>query len=122
MVLHAVSPHLDPLPQGEETAGIAQRRAESSGLYSTARTIHPLPALPFPSPLTPLPSDGRGEPKGEGRGEANGDAFWANRVCNYHKIRSSTERPYGFEPIVLSCRSEERRVGKECRSRWSPYH
>src|SRR2546421_9128950 len=25
-----------------------------------------------------------------------------------------------FEPIIL--RSEERRVGKECRSRWSPYH
>src|SRR2546425_10319509 len=24
--------------------------------------------------------------------------------------------------ISLSCRSEERRVGKECRSRWSPYH
>ena len=24
------------------------------------------------------------------------------------------------KPIVL--RSEERRVGKECRSRWSPYH
>src|SRR5574341_1217303 len=22
----------------------------------------------------------------------------------------------------LRCRSEERRVGKECRSRWSPYH
>ena len=22
----------------------------------------------------------------------------------------------------LSIRSEERRVGKECRSRWSPYH
>ena len=28
--------------------------------------------------------------------------------------RSSTE--------PLSERSEERRVGKECRSRWSPYH
>ena len=28
------------------------------------------------------------------------------------------------QPSVLSCagRSEERRVGKECRSRWSPYH
>ena len=24
--------------------------------------------------------------------------------------------------FVLSTRSEERRVGKECRSRWSPYH
>ena len=23
---------------------------------------------------------------------------------------------------VLTPRSEERRVGKECRSRWSPYH
>ena len=24
--------------------------------------------------------------------------------------------------IKISFRSEERRVGKECRSRWSPYH
>src|SRR5258708_24318032 len=25
-------------------------------------------------------------------------------------------------PLETRCRSEERRVGKECRSRWSPYH
>src|SRR2546429_9995096 len=25
-------------------------------------------------------------------------------------------------PTCLTSRSEERRVGKECRSRWSPYH
>ena len=24
--------------------------------------------------------------------------------------------------VPALCRSEERRVGKECRSRWSPYH
>ena len=24
--------------------------------------------------------------------------------------------------LILLLRSEERRVGKECRSRWSPYH
>ena len=24
--------------------------------------------------------------------------------------------------LIALCRSEERRVGKECRSRWSPYH
>ena len=24
--------------------------------------------------------------------------------------------------VVIGGRSEERRVGKECRSRWSPYH
>ena len=27
-----------------------------------------------------------------------------------------------FQGEILYCRSEERRVGKECRSRWSPYH
>ena len=27
-----------------------------------------------------------------------------------------------FERFIQDFRSEERRVGKECRSRWSPYH
>src|SRR5260370_6068042 len=27
-----------------------------------------------------------------------------------------------FQEVVHGERSEERRVGKECRSRWSPYH
>ena len=27
-----------------------------------------------------------------------------------------------YEPVDIFNRSEERRVGKECRSRWSPYH
>ena len=29
---------------------------------------------------------------------------------------------YQKEEVRYSPRSEERRVGKECRSRWSPYH
>src|SRR2546430_1528120 len=29
---------------------------------------------------------------------------------------------HGIGEIALPARSEERRVGKECRSRWSPYH
>ena len=29
---------------------------------------------------------------------------------------------YGLNKLYLLMRSEERRVGKECRSRWSPYH
>src|SRR2546426_12824984 len=28
----------------------------------------------------------------------------------------------GVIPLLVADRSEERRVGKECRSRWSPYH
>ena len=38
-------------------------------------------------------------------------------------IRTQIERSKNSEhssPLYL--RSEERRVGKECRSRWSPYH
>src|SRR2546427_720926 len=27
-----------------------------------------------------------------------------------------------YLPMIQDSRSEERRVGKECRSRWSPYH
>src|SRR3989440_5689251 len=34
---------------------------------------------------------------------------------------SSSVRRHPFLSVGLS-RSEERRVGKECRSRWSPYH
>src|ERR1035441_9520161 len=40
--------------------------------------------------------------------------FWAV-FEKYHRLRTS---PCG----TSFTRSEERRVGKECRSRWSPYH
>ena len=35
-----------------------------------------------------------------------------------------SKKEYGSEVSnkILELRSEERRVGKECRSRWSPYH
>src|SRR5256886_4150540 len=35
--------------------------------------------------------------------------------------RAASEPRTIFEPLAKK-RSEERRVGKECRSRWSPYH
>src|SRR2546425_7288142 len=41
------------------------------------------------------------------------------RSANRARITISTARP-GI--IIGRKRSEERRVGKECRSRWSPYH
>ena len=41
-----------------------------------------------------------------------------NRAPEFLKIN-----PMGGLPVLeLDDRSEERRVGKECRSRWSPYH
>ena len=38
-------------------------------------------------------------------------------ICNQYLMISNT-----FLMLVVVSRSEERRVGKECRSRWSPYH
>ena len=39
------------------------------------------------------------------------------RKVHNNNIMLTREKPYEFPQ-----RSEERRVGKECRSRWSPYH
>src|SRR5207245_6177323 len=50
IVVCAVFPHPDPLPQGEGTASIAQWKADVSGLFAEESRVHPLP-------------------KGEGRGE-----------------------------------------------------
>src|SRR6266436_1424157 len=49
-------------------------------------------------------------------------------VCEYRKAQGTTGPLYlGKDTHALAdpaqeTRSEERRVGKECRSRWSPYH
>ena len=56
------------------------------------------------------------------------DVFAAGDCCAVYKQRlpavqlhpaGHQRRPYGD---ARTTRSEERRVGKECRSRWSPYH
>ena len=44
------------------------------------------------------------------------------------QIPLDNDETYGYTPLAdlpeveYNERSEERRVGKECRSRWSPYH
>src|SRR3712207_8979641 len=36
--------------------------------------------------------------------------------------KEADEDEINFDDVTAQVRSEERRVGKECRSRWSPYH
>ena len=45
------------------------------------------------------------------------------KIGNFVTIRNVRIKKddYGFT-VAMPKRSEERRVGKECRSRWSPYH
>ena len=40
----------------------------------------------------------------------------------FHVLNMPKERAEDFARCILEARSEERRVGKECRSRWSAYH
>ena len=46
------------------------------------------------------------------------------RIYPVGRLDRNTTGVSNSTPVVLrkECRSEERRVGKECRSRWSPYH
>src|SRR5215217_7333219 len=55
---------------------------------------------------------------------------WSSDVCSSdlaprdaREARRGREGPpVGGRRLPVGARSEERRVGKECRSRWSPYH
>src|SRR2546422_10671896 len=49
-------------------------------------------------------------------------AFAGGAALERTLIRPVENRPEITIVIVTIGRSEERRVGKECRSRWSPYH
>ena len=45
----------------------------------------------------------------------NGVSFDASAIQGFSDVEKS-------DLLLFPDRSEERRVGKECRSRWSPYH
>ena len=62
------------------------------------------------SPITSLSSQ-MGEPFGREHGACYLNAFPGTNLWTLGRAESWKSR-----------RSEERRVGKECRSRWSPYH
>ena len=45
------------------------------------------------------------------------------RIKNIDLLEKELQEAAGGIKLYRAlCRSEERRVGKECRSRWSPYH
>src|SRR5256886_14863210 len=66
---------------------------------------------------------------GQGLGELDGLIAKAKRSgaedCIIEDLREEFVRDFVFPTLragAVYARSEERRVGKECRSRWSPYH
>src|SRR6266542_1797058 len=49
-----------------------------------------------------------------------GDRLLDPGMYHVQHIVEGMDHVFVFKPVTM--RSEERRVGKECRSRWSPYH
>ena len=47
---------------------------------------------------------------------------YGQQTYGYYDDRYTGDQGYGYDDYDRRDRSEERRVGKECRSRWSPYH
>ena len=90
------------------------------------------------SPVCLLYTSLLGDPQRLGGEMHTADAVLAKKNCTSQelleriKVMSARKRGprKGSQPVSYThldvykrqCRSEERRVGKECRSRWSPYH
>ena len=77
--------------------------AQTQGNWTRTQFSPPSPTTYYPPTLTGM----RGSHKG------------SYEVA--HALAWRGVKPDHYEPIDER-RSEERRVGKECRSRWSPYH
>ena len=76
-------------------------------------------ALPFVQAGIPEQGYGVGAKAGKkGSGETPDSQLFADLMARYAPNPQTDKTGERSE----LCRSEERRVGKECRSRWSPYH
>src|ERR1035441_3199060 len=102
-------------------------RHDGAGGHRSAFTGSDVGAGPPPGedPLTPPPAP---PPRHDGAG-GHRSAFTGSDVCAAAALPlASGGRTVWFDQDVwdfgdvAGLRSEERRVGKECRYRWSPYH
>src|SRR3989441_9920993 len=101
--------------QTVENVTLGRRRGEQQQLQ---RSDGALPTALHPTPPTSGTTQQRNS---QSRGCAT--AWRCNRAADFEsaaRLLRLVERCVRSPATVL--RSEERRVGKECRSRWSPYH
>src|SRR5256886_13566739 len=99
------------------SSALADPVVEYDGIWVAGLHAEVFPQPVQPDPFLPLPAQvAAGIPA----------ASAAGRLAQARALLAGWRR--GADELVLSAplysqdRSEERRVGKECRSRWSPYH
>src|SRR3712207_9474742 len=92
-------------------------------LFRSARDDRPLLAPSSGDPPVALAEEGVGAAGTDGRlAERAGQVAIAVPGAGVALLAAGGLADAGSEPGPGRQRSEERRVGKECRSRWSPYH
>src|ERR1041385_7777205 len=114
-----VAPHR--LREGGDEDDPEQEAAEESD------RVDALPALALPVDVAQVEPE-RELVEDQGRADAVGDGGHAEPVPGRPVLEPEQQEPdigqqqQADHPEHEVVRSEERRVGKECRSRWSPYH
>src|SRR5690242_12918436 len=101
---------------------IPKRVAPIAALATAALLAPAASAQTYPKPQQPAPVQGK--PKGPHK---TFTVCKKHGRCNFTTIQKAVNKARAGDTIrvrdgVYRERSEERRVGKECRSRWSPYH
>ena len=106
-------------PTGNQNQQMPPRLAEALAAIAASQTLMAQAMQENANHVAPVPQQGAQK-------MSSFDKFSGNRPSTY----SGSENPNDLvmwieemEKLMRLChRSEERRVGKECRSRWSPYH
>src|SRR3989449_11557890 len=134
-----------PGPLGPPIKGSSRTLLEAKVLrqtsppgYTPKRPTQLMPPLPALAGDIPALADYLKveRPGGSRRAVRGPRAYWKMSLSRITRIAARTNPPHSVPvtvpsiffpgPVVptsaFASRSEERRVGKECRSRWSPYH
>src|SRR3712207_1301794 len=104
-------------------------RAQSMGCRTHTRTLHSEEYLSPHSRSLAISGSVKWEtPSADSTSVSHSlEEISASRESRYPLRRAAISPGVISPPLLATClrgssRSEERRVGKECRSRWSPYH
>ena len=110
----------------KEKEGAAPQGQEPEAADVAPATPAEAPAAPKPKPKDKQKDKQKGKKPAEGKpaapAEPEGPPPEPAPPPRLHDYYEQRVRPKLAQQFGLTNRSEERRVGKECRSRWSPYH
>src|SRR2546425_2639614 len=107
-------------PDAESAAAVSKPVAAPQPAPAPAEKKPPAPPKAAPSQAEQQPAPATA-PANEEEDHARSSPL-VRKIAREHNVNLSQVSGTGLSGRITKQRSEERRVGKECRSRWSPYH